>query len=69
MFVMWENNDITFFDVIPVDCHIVVSLCCTVLVPKPQCMQQLMYNYSVMYASKSAALQVQLLALWEIENV
>ena len=55
------NTDVTWFDVLPVDCHIVVSVCCTVHVPKPQCMQQLMYNCSVRYAS--VALEVQLLAL------
>ena len=61
VFVMCENTDITCFDVIPVDYHIVVSLCCTVLVKKSQGMQQLMYNYPVPYASDT--LEVQLLAL------
>ena len=61
MFVMCENTDITWCDVLPVNCHIVVSLCCTLLVVKSQCMQQLMYNCSVPYAS--FALEVQLLAL------
>ena len=61
VFVMCENTDITLFDVLPVDCYIVVSLWYIVLVPKPQDMQQLMYNCSVPYAS--VALQVQLLAL------
>ena len=46
-FVMCANTDITWSDVLPVDCHIVVSVCCTVHVEKSQCMQQLMYNYSV----------------------
>jgi hypothetical protein len=36
------------------------------LVPKSQSMQQLMYNCSVPYAT--FALEVQLLALWVIEN-
>ena len=44
MFVMCANTDITFLNVIPVDCHIVVSLCCTLLVIKTQGMQQLMFN-------------------------
>ena len=61
MFVMCENTDITLLDVLPVDCHKVVSICGTVLVMKPKSMQQLMYNCSVPYAS--VALQVQLLAL------
>ena len=47
MFVICANTDITWFDVFPVNCHIVVSVCCTVLVKKSQCMQQFMYNYSV----------------------
>jgi len=63
MFVICENTDITWFDVLPVDCHIVVSVWCPVLVIKPQGMQQLMYNYSVLNASIYASLQVQLLAL------
>ena len=61
MFVVCANTDITCSYVIPVDCHIVVSVCCTVHVNKSQCMQQLMYNCSVPYAS--VALEVQLLAL------
>jgi hypothetical protein len=61
MFVMCANIDITCFDVLPVDYHIVVSVCCTVHVKKSQCMQQLMYNYSAPYAA--VALEVQLLAL------
>jgi len=61
VFVVCENTHITWFDVVPVDCHIVISICCTVLVPKPQSMQQLMYNYSMPYASEG--LEVQLLAL------
>ena len=63
---MCENIDITWFDVFPINYHIVVSLCYTVLVPKPYSMQQLMYNYSMPYASE--ALEVQVLALWVIEN-
>jgi hypothetical protein len=63
VFVMCENTDITWLDVFPVDCHIVVSVYCTLLVPKSQSMQQLMYNYSLRNASKLAALEVQLLAL------
>ena len=47
VFVMCENTDITCLNVLPVDYHMVVSLCCTVLVIKPQRMQQLMYDYSV----------------------
>ena len=47
VFVMCENTEITWFDVVPVDCHIVVSICCTVLVIKPHGMQQLMYSCSV----------------------
>jgi hypothetical protein len=58
---MCENTDITWPYVLPVDCHIVVSLCCTVLVEKSQSMQKLMNNYSIMYAS--VALKVQVLAL------
>jgi len=61
MFVMCSNTDIALFDVIPVDYHIVVSVCCTVHVPKSKCMQHLMYNYSVPNAS--IALEVQLLGL------
>ena len=61
MFVVFANTDITFLYVIPMDYHIVVSVCCTVHVNKSQCMQQLMYNCSVPYAS--VALEVQLLAL------
>ena len=61
VFVMCLNTDITSFDVIPVDCHIVVSLWCTVHVEKSHGMQQLMYNYSVPHAS--VTLEVQLLAL------
>jgi len=59
---VWKHY-ITFLNVLPVDCHKVVSISYTVLVPKSQCMQQLMYNYSVHYASKFAALEVQLLVL------
>jgi hypothetical protein len=62
VFVMCENTRVTFFNVLPVDCHIVVSLRSTLLVIKSQGMQQLMYNYSVPYASVS--LQIQFLALW-----
>jgi len=47
MFVMCANIDITLSDVLPVDCHIVVSVFCSVHVEKSQCVQQLMYNYSV----------------------
>ena len=65
MFVMCENTDITWLDVLPVDCHIVVSICCTVLVPKSQGMQQLMYNCPQLKASRSRFVwtEVQLLAL------
>jgi len=61
IFVTCANIDITWFDVLPVDYHIVVSVCCTVHVKKSHCMQQLMYNYSVQHAS--VALEVQVLAL------
>ena len=67
VFVMCENTDITWLYVLPVDCHIVVSVCCTVLVIKSQGMQQLMYNCSMPYAS--IALEVELLSLWVIENL
>jgi len=60
-FVMCENTDITWFDVLPVDCHIVVSVCYTVLVMKSQGMQQLMYNCSMSYAFTT--LEVELLPL------
>jgi len=69
MFVMCENTDITWYYVLPLDCNIVVSIWCPVLVIKPQGMQQLMYNYSVLNASKFATLQVQFLALCVIENL
>ena len=49
------------------NCHIVVSVCCTLHVKKSQGMEQLVYNYSVPYAS--VALEVQLLGLWVIENL
>jgi hypothetical protein len=58
---MFENTAITWFDVIPQDCHIVVSLCCTVLVPKSQGMQELVLNYAC--RQTSVALEVQILAL------
>ena len=45
-FDMCENTDITWFDVLPVDYHIVVSVWYPVLVMKPQSMQQLMCNIS-----------------------
>jgi len=67
MCVRCAKSNITCLYVIPVDYHIFVSVCCTLHVPKPQCMQQLMYNCSVMYAS--VTLEVQLLALWVIENL
>ena len=51
VFVMCENTDITLFDVLPVDCYIVVSLWYIVLVKKSQGMQQLMYNCSVLKAA------------------
>jgi len=59
--VLCANSDITCFYVLPVEYHIVVSVCCTLHVPKSQCMQQLMYNCSMPNAS--IALEVQLLAL------
>ena len=60
-YVMCENTNSTLCYVTPKDYHIVVSVCCTVHVKKSQCMQQLMYNCSMPYAS--VALEVQLLAL------
>jgi len=56
-----KYTDVTWFDVFPINYHIVVSVCCTLHVPKSQCMQQLMYNCSVPNAS--VALDVHLLAL------
>jgi len=67
MFVMCANTDISFLYVFPMNCHIVVSVCCTLHVKKSQGMEQLVYNYSVPYAS--VALEVQLLGLWVIENL
>ena len=61
VFVTCENTDITWFDVLQIDCHIVVSLCCTLHVIKSQGMQQLMYNCA--QSQTSVALQVQSLAL------
>jgi len=61
MFVMCANTDITWLYVLPVDCHIVVSVWRIVHVIKSQCMQQLMYNCSVLHAS--VAIEVQFLAL------
>jgi len=51
VFVMCENTDITWLNVFPVDCYIVVSLWYIVLVKKSQGMQQLMYNCSVLKAA------------------
>jgi hypothetical protein len=67
LFVMCENTDITWFDVLPINSHIVVSIYCTVLVEKSQGMQQLMYNCALWQTS--VALEVQFLALWVIENL
>jgi hypothetical protein len=67
VFVMCENTDITWFDVFPVNYHIVVSLGCTVHVPKSQGMQHLMYNCALWHTSD--ALEVQFLALRVIENL
>jgi hypothetical protein len=58
---MCGNTDITWLYVLPMDCHVVVSVCCTVHVKKSQGMQELMYNYSGPYAS--VTLKVQILAL------
>ena len=63
VFVMCDNTVITSYYILPVDCNIFISLWYTVLVIKPQGMKELMYNYSVNYASKMAALEVQVLAL------
>jgi len=65
--VTCENTNITWYYVIPKNCNIVVSVCCTVHVKKSQCMQQLMDNCSAHKAS--VGLQVQLLVLWVIENL
>jgi hypothetical protein len=67
LYLTCENIDSTWFDVLPVDYDVVVSLCCTVLVPKSQCMQQLVYNCAVPDAA--VTLKVQLLALWVIESL
>jgi len=67
LFVMCANIDITWNDVSPVDCHIVVSVWRIVHVIKSQCMHQLMYNISVKQAF--VTLEVQFLALWVIENL
>ena len=64
---MCENTDITWLNILPVDGHIVVSLWYTVHVPKPQGMQELMYNYSIQKTSVS--LEVQVLTLWVIESL
>jgi hypothetical protein len=58
---MCENTDITWLDVLPVDCHEVVSVCCTLLVIKSQGVKQLMYNCAL--CQTTVALEVQLLAL------
>jgi hypothetical protein len=42
VFVMFENTDITWYYILPVDCNIFVSLWCSVLVIKSQSMKQLM---------------------------
>jgi hypothetical protein len=42
VFVMCENTDITWLDVLPFHCNIIVSVWCAVLVMKSQGMQQLM---------------------------
>ena len=65
MCVMCANTDITWLYVLPVDCHIVVSVCCTVHVPKSQCMQQLVFNCPQLEApiSRCAGFEIQLLAL------
>jgi hypothetical protein len=58
---MCENTDITWLDVLPQDCHKVVSFCCTLHVIKSQGVQELVYNYADRHTS--AALEVQILAL------
>jgi hypothetical protein len=58
---MCENTDITCFDVIPHDCHKVVSVWCTLHVIKSQGMQELMYYYA--NCQTSVALEVQWLGL------
>jgi hypothetical protein len=69
VFVMCQNTHITLLYILPVDCHILVSLRYTVLVIKSQSVKKFMYNYSVNYASNMAALEVQVLALWKIVNL
>jgi hypothetical protein len=61
VFLLCENIHITCFYVSTVNYHVVVSLCCTLHVPKSQCMQQLIYNYFLPNAS--IAMEVQFLAL------
>ena len=65
MYVMYANSDITFFDVIPVDCHIGVSVWFSVHVIKTQCMHQLVFNCHQLEApnSKWAGFEVKFLAL------
>jgi hypothetical protein len=65
--VTCEITNVTWFNVLPVDSHIVVSLCCTLHVIKSQCMQEFMYNCGL--PQTSVALEVQFLALWVIENL
>jgi len=67
MYVMCANTDVTFLYVFPINYYIVASVCCTVLVPKSQCMQQLVYNFG--HSQTSVSLEVQFLALCVIENL
>jgi hypothetical protein len=64
-YITCKNTDITWYYVLPQNSHIVVSVWCTLLVPKSQCMQELVYNYSTRKAS--VAVEVQILALWVIK--
>jgi hypothetical protein len=63
---MWKHW-YTWLYVLPDDCHKPVSVRCTLHVIKSQCMQELVYNCAL--SQTSVALQVELLALWVIENI
>jgi len=73
-YVCWVYIKIVFHAclyVIPVDCHIVVSVSCTLLVIKTQCMQQLVFNcpQSEAPSSRCAGFEIQLLAPSLTSNV
>jgi hypothetical protein len=61
LFVTRENTDSTWFDVLPVDCDVVVSVWYSVLVYKSQNIQQQAYNCARFQTS--VALEVNFLAL------